>query len=355
MQQLTDHYQGKSVLVTGHTGFKGSWLCAWLKMLGASVTGLSLDPSDERPNLFNAATISSGMTSCIGNICDADIVHQAFQTSRPSIVFHLAAQSLVRPSYLDPANTYATNVLGTVNVLEAARACPDVKTILVITTDKCYENKEWLWAYRENDRLGGKDPYSASKACAELVVKSYQESLLPLDGGRIRLASARGGNVIGGGDWSVDRLVPDLVTALQNKQPITLRNPDATRPWQHVLELLYGYLRLGEKLNENENFVGSWNFGPENSNEISVGTLTKLFIEHWGADVPVELQTAKLKEAQFLRLDSSKAQALLDWHPVLNLNQTISMTAEWYKSFFQYPTRAADFMNDQITKYAAVL
>jgi CDP-glucose 4,6-dehydratase len=346
------YYQGKNLLVTGHTGFKGSWLCTWLKMLGANVSGLALAPPKNRPSLFNSANIAQSINSIIGDIRDFNLVNTVFKQTKPEIVFHLAAQALVRPSYQDPITTYATNVLGTAHVLEAARKCPSVKTVLIITSDKCYQNNEWHWGYREIDRLGGKDPYSASKACAELVVQSYQESLLPLDN-RIKVASARGGNVIGGGDWAEERLMPDIIQALQANKPIILRNPQATRPWQHVLELNRGYLMLAQKLDtDRDEFVGAWNFGPNKENEITVEQVTRKTAAAWGTN-NAQIQTAKqpLHEANYLRLDSAKARSRLNWHPALGMNKTIDLTVQWYKEFTHNPANAATLIQDQIIQY----
>lgn len=353
-QDFHDFYKGKKILVTGHTGFKGGWLCAWLKKLGADVIGFSLPPAVDRPSLFDAAHIKEGMTSLFGDIRDLDQLHRVFKQHQPVLVFHLAAQALVRRSYYDPVTTYATNVLGTVHVLEAARACSSVNSVLVVTSDKCYQNNEWTWGYREIDPLGGKDPYSSSKACAELVVKAYQESILRLDG-RIHLASARGGNVIGGGDWAEDRLIPDIVNALQTGQEIILRNPTAVRPWQHVLELIRGYLTLVPYLaTEGKTFVGAWNFGPNKENEVTVECLTRKFITMWGAsDSSVRVVPSTLREANFLRLDASKAEKELDWHPMLGIDESIGLTVKWYRDWSVNPTSAAKLVEEQISSYMA--
>jgi CDP-glucose 4,6-dehydratase len=347
-------YQHKSVLITGHTGFKGSWLCAWLKQLGAKLTGISLPPPTEHINLFQEAQIEKNLNSLFIDINSLPALKKAFAEAEPEIVFHLAAQSLVRPSYRNPSETYMTNVVGTVNVLEAARACPSVKAIIVITTDKCYKNNEWIWGYRETDELGGKDPYSASKACAELVVSSYRESILPLADHPIYLASARGGNVIGGGDWSEDRLIPDLVNALRKKKTITLRNPTATRPWQHVLELLNGYLMLGTQLSgpNAKEFASAWNFGPASSSAISVESLVYQFAQSWGNEkTNIRVIPEALPESHFLRLDASKAEAFLGWYPTLTIQESLKMTADWYKAYYQNPTKASELMTQQIKEY----
>lgn len=351
-----DSYKKKRVLVTGHTGFKGSWLCAWLKQLDAEVTGIALPPPTNRPNLFDSAHIADGMTSLFQDINVFPELQKVLEETQPEIIFHLAAQPLVRLSYRDPINTYMTNVVGTANLLEAARHCSSVKAIVAITTDKCYQNNEWVWGYRETDRLGGKDPYSASKACSELVISSYRESIYSLLEHPIHLASARGGNVIGGGDWSEDRLIPDIVNSLQEKKTIVLRNPTATRPWQHVLELLCGYLILGARLNgpEGEKFSSAWNFGPNAESVIPVEALVRQFCDSWGEKANIRIVPENLPESHFLRLDASKAEALLDWHPTLNIREALSLTAEWYRIYHKKPEQAESLLNKQIMDYKAI-
>jgi CDP-glucose 4,6-dehydratase len=346
-------YKNKRVLVTGHTGFKGSWLCAWLKKMGAEVIGVALPPPKDKKSLFEAANIKEGMQSFFQDINDFPKVLEIFKQTQPEIIFHLAAQPLVRLSYQDTINTYMTNVVGTVNVLEAARFCSSIKTIVAVTTDKCYQNNEWVWGYRETDRLGGKDPYSASKACAELVISSYRESIYPLLEHSIQLASARGGNVIGGGDWSDDRLVPDIVNSLQESKTIVLRNPTATRPWQHVLELLYGYLVLGSKLSgENgKEFASAWNFGPAAESVIPVEALVRQFSELWGENTTIHVKPEVLPESHFLRLDASKAEVLLDWHPQLTIEESLGLTATWYKSYWKNSEKAQALVAEQINEY----
>ncbi len=338
------------VLVTGHTGFKGAWLTEWLKRDGAIVTGLALQPEATSPSLFEAANIANGIASNFGDIRVWDTVRDVITASQPEVVFHLAAQPLVRRSYRDPLETFGTNVMGTLHVLEAARNCPSVRAIVCVTTDKVYDNVEWAWGYRENDRLGGKDPYSASKACTELVASSYIQTMLPL-AGEIRLATARGGNVIGGGDWSEDRLIPDIVRAINAHQPIILRNPSATRPWQHVLELVRGYIVLGRKLLDGHSeSIGAWNFGPERENEISVEHLLREFQRHWREELPIEIHRSPLKEAHSLRLDISKARFRLGWEPILSLDETVAMTVDWYRRH-QVGENAALLMAEQIAAY----
>jgi CDP-glucose 4,6-dehydratase len=343
-------FKDVKVLVTGHTGFKGAWLTEWLKRDGAVVSGLALAPEAGSTSLFETARVADGIASHIGDIREWNTVRDVISDAQPEIVFHLAAQPLVRRSYRDPIETFATNVMGTAHVLEAARNCPSIRAIVCVTTDKVYDNVEWAWGYRENDRLGGKDPYSASKACTELVASSYMQTMLPL-AGEIRLATARGGNVIGGGDWSEDRLIPDIVRSIHAGEPIILRNPTATRPWQHVLELVRGYLVLGRKLLAGEpGIVGAWNFGPERENEISVEHLLREFQRHWGRTLPIEIRPSPLKEAHFLRLDISKARLELGWEPVLSLDETLGLTAEWYRRH-QAGADAAALMAEQIAAY----
>jgi CDP-glucose 4,6-dehydratase len=344
-------FSGVRVLVTGHTGFKGSWLCAWLKRDGAQVAGLALAPErNGQPNLFEAADIACGMRSAIGDIRNFDLVRQEVEAFRPEIVFHLAAQPLVRRSYRDPLGTFSTNVMGTAHVLEAARRCKSVRAIVCVTTDKVYDNKEWVWGYRESDPLGGSDPYSASKAAAEIVAGAYRRALLPLDGNRVVLATARGGNVVGGGDWSEDRLVPDIVRFINAGQPIVLRNPGAIRPWQHVLELISGYTTLGRCLLDNATGVSdAWNFGPERDNEVDVERLTRHFAAAYGDEsARIEVVPSPLNEANFLRLDITKTMTHLRWRPRLDFARTIAMTAEWYRGFHREGLAAAGLMTQQI-------
>lgn len=352
MHEFQEFYYGKRVLVTGHTGFKGSWMVAWLKLCGAEVTGLSLAPEEGRPSLFEDAGIASGIVSHIGDIRDFDLVRRVFDEARPEIVFHLAAQPLVRRSYRDPLTTYGSNVMGTVHVLEAARQCPSVQALVAVTTDKCYANEEWVWPYRETDRLGGKDPYSNSKACAELVVDSYRSSIFAMDG-RVKVATARGGNVIGGGDWSEDRLVPDIVRSIAADETVVLRNPGAVRPWQHVLELVRGYMVLGRRLRlEGDAFASGWNFGPDKGNEVTVETLTRKMLSGWtGSRAAIRIEQSPLAEANYLRLDHSKAVSLLGWSPILDLDTTIDLTTDWYRRYTADPTSASALVAEQIASY----
>ena len=333
------NWTGKRVLLTGHTGFKGSWLALWLQGLGAELCGLALKPPTAT-NLFEDAHVGQGMRSVIGEIRDAELVRQVFLEHKPEVVFHLAAQPLVRASYADPLGTYATNVMGPAHVLDAARAVDTLRAVVVITTDKCYENREWPWPYRETDRLGGFDPYSNSKACAELVVSAYRNSFFhPREYSKhgVAIASARAGNVIGGGDWAEDRLVPDVFRAFQQGRAVRIRNPLAIRPWQHVLEPLQGYLDVAANLLENS-VLGAepWNFGPHPADarpvEWVVGELARL----WGQGARWEQEPGHHPhEAQTLKLDISKAAERLNWHPRLHLAKALAITEAWYSERWQ--------------------
>ena len=326
-------WRGKRVLVTGHTGFKGSWLSLWLARLGAEVTGLALDPPTQ-PNCFETARIGSYLTSQIGDIRNPQAVLDLFQRQQPEIVLHLAAQSLVRESYSDPAGTYSTNVMGTVNVLEAVRKTKSVRVLVVITSDKCYENRETRWAYREDDPMGGHDPYSSSKGCAELVSAAYRRSYFePEKPQRVRMATARAGNVIGGGDWAKDRLVPDCMRALTSGETIVVRRPHAVRPWQHVLEPLSGYLTLAERLWHRE-LPGraAYNFGPFDAEVQPVGAVVAKLIELWGSGSWVAQPSADLHEADLLSLDSTLARTELGWAPLLSVTRALEWTVEWFRA-----------------------
>lgn len=325
-------WQNKKVLITGHTGFKGSWLSFWLKSLGAEVVGYSLAP-EQSPNLFENLQLESQITSIIGDITDLPNLQATLNQFQPEIVFHLAAQSLVRKSYREPVQTYQTNLIGTVNVLEAIRHSDSVKAAVFITTDKVYENKEWLWAYRENERLGGFDPYSNSKACAELAVSAYRNSFFA--DGKTLIATARASNIIGGGDWCEDRLVPDIFRSLVFGEKLVIRNPNSIRPWQFVLEPLSGYLMLAEKLYLGEkSFVGAWNFGPRDEDSQSVGWILEEIRKIWNEPVNWEItNTQQLHEAQLLKLDSSKAKTELKWMPKLRLAEVLELTTKWYNGF----------------------
>jgi CDP-glucose 4,6-dehydratase len=347
------NWSGKRVLMTGHTGFKGGWLSLWLQQKGAEVCGVSLPPLTS-PNLFEDAGIASGMRSVLGDIRDVDLLKRVFAEHRPEVVFHLAAQPLVRSSYEDPLGTYSTNVMGTANVLEAARKTNGVRAIVAITTDKCYENREWDWPYRETDLLGGYDPYSNSKACAELVVSAYRNSFFnPAEYSRhgVALASVRAGNVIGGGDWAEERLIPDMMRAFTAGCPVRIRNPHAIRPWQHVLEPLRGYLAVAESLCEGAANGQAWNFGPEQSDARPVEWIVRELAKIWGEGARWELeQAAQPHEAQMLKLDCSKAAARLGWRPELHIREALAMTAAWYREKMQSGEMRA-FTCSQICNY----
>jgi CDP-glucose 4,6-dehydratase len=290
------------------------------------------------------------MSSVFADVRDLAAVELALRDFAPEVIFHLAAQALVRESYADPVGTFATNVMGAVHVLDAARRCPSVRAVVCVTSDKCYANREWVWGYREEDPLGGRDPYSASKAAAEIVASSFRDALFSLQD-RVRLATARAGNVVGGGDWSKDRLVPDIVRAIETKTPLVLRNPNAVRPWQHVLEPLRGYLALGHGLLSGAAVEGAWNFGPGRENEVTVVEMVRLFTSAWGASDAFVVEPSPLPEAQTLRLDISKAHARLDWRPAIGIQETIRMTAEWYRERAGSPKAAANLTRTQIAAH----
>jgi len=327
-------FKGKRVLVTGDTGFKGSWLGLWLSELGADVLGFSLPP--ERGNdHFNEIGLDKVIKHIDGDIRDLAQLQSVFDEFQPEFLFHLAAQSLVRFSYDQPKLTFDTNVAGSVNILEAVRATPSLRSVIYVTSDKCYKNKEWIWGYRENDELGGRDPYSASKAAAEIVFSAYIDSFFSKQEG-LGVASVRAGNVIGGGDWALDRIVPDSIKALQTKQPIILRNPSSTRPWQHVLEPLSGYLLLAAKLYESpKEFLGSWNFGPRGESIRTVEDLAKRIVSFWGeGELQVKAQDNAVHEARLLCLNCDKAQQSLGWHPRWDFDRAVDETVSWYKQVF---------------------
>ncbi len=332
---MDSFWKGKRVFVTGHTGFKGSWLVMMLKDAGAIVGGYSREiPTN--PSAFVSCEIAGLMEQDDrGNICDFEKFKKSLHTFKPEILFHMAAQPLVRLSYKDPFETYQTNVMGTLSVLMAANECESLTTIVNVTTDKCYENKEWQWGYREIDRLGGHDPYSSSKACAEILSQSIRDSFLAKSGKR--MATARAGNVIGGGDWAEDRIIPDFMRAFESKKKLEIRNPHATRPWQHVMEPLSGYMTLAKKLHEEERFVGAWNFGPYDRDcknvEFIVTTLKEFIPEHLGHSLVGN--AGQPHEANFLKLDCSKAHSELAWHPRLDVKEALSFTAGWYQTYFE--------------------
>ena len=326
----SDFWKDKRVFVTGHTGFKGGWLVLWLKKMGVVVKGYSLEPSTT-PSFFNVANMAEGMESEIGDVRDLETLKKSILNFAPEIVLHMAAQPLVRRSYQDPVGTYQTNVMGTVNLLESVRHCPSVKAVVNVTTDKCYENKEWIWAYRENESMGGYDPYSNSKGCSELVTSAYRQSFFQSQTS-VSLASARAGNVIGGGDWSDDRLIPDVLKAFDLGKPVVIRNPLATRPWQHVLEPISGYLTLAEKLYASESeYAEGWNFGPNDEDAQPVGEVLDYLVVHWPTRASWSLdKSSQPHEAQLLKLDISKAKAKLNWAPRWNLNKAIQTIIDWH-------------------------
>ena len=324
-------WKDKKVFLTGHTGFKGSWLSLWLQSMGAVVKGYSLAPPTD-PSLFLVADVARNMESEIGDIRDLAQLKGSMLAFDPAILIHMAAQPLVRRSYLEPVDTYTTNVIGTVNVLEAARACPNLKAIVSVTTDKCYENKEWAWGYRENEPMGGHDPYSSSKGCAELVTAAYRNSFFNSKD-MAALATARAGNVIGGGDWADDRLLPDILKAFENSKSVTVRNPLSTRPWQHVLEPLSGYLVLAEHLyNHGQEYAQPWNFGPKEEDCKPVNWILDKMVATWGEGARWELdKNNNPHEAGFLKLDCSKAASRLNWQPKWNLEYTLNLIVNWHK------------------------
>jgi CDP-glucose 4,6-dehydratase len=345
---------GRRVLLTGHTGFKGSWLALWLQQMRAQVTGYALEPPSE-PSLFALARVAEGMDSLHGDVRDLPALQAAVSAQRPEIVIHMAAQSLVRVSYRQPVETYATNVLGTVHMLEAVRQVGGVQAVIVVTSDKCYENRERGEAYREDDPMGGHDPYSSSKGCAELVASAYRRAFFAVGAEpRTQVASVRAGNVIGGGDWAPDRLVPDVVRALGENTAVRIRNPDAVRPWQYVLEPLAGYLMLAEALcREGTAFAGAWNFGPDAQDVQPVREVLAQLSQAWGRPVPWEtLDGPQPHEARLLMLDSAKARERLHWKPRTRLSEALQRTAAWYQAWWEDADMHA-FTLDEIRRYQA--
>ncbi len=329
-------WHGKRVLLTGHTGFKGSWLSLWLQSMGAKVVGYALTPPTN-PSLFEVANVSSGMTSIIGDIRDLATLQKVFAEHRPEIVIHMAAQPLVRYSYLEPVETYSTNVMGTVNLLEAIRQTKSVKAVVNVTTDKCYENREWAWGYRENEAMGGFDPYSSSKGCAELVTAAYRDSYFHPEKYHehgVAIATGRAGNVIGGGDWAEDRLIPDTMRAIVSGQPVNIRNPHSIRPWQHVLEPLSGYLLLAQRLyEEGPAFAEAWNFGPNDDDAKPVDWILDKLTKTWGEGAGWQLDKGEHPhEAHYLKLDCSKAKSRLQWQPKWSLATAIEEICVWHKA-----------------------
>lgn len=342
-------WAGRKVFLTGHTGFKGGWLGLWLRELGAEVYGYALPPASA-PSLWQAANLEASIAGRFADIRDADQLCRALKDFGPELVLHLAAQPLVRESYRTPADTYATNVMGTLNLLDAVRQCDAVRAVVVVTTDKCYDNREWVWPYREQDALGGHDPYSSSKACVELLCASYRESFLRKAG--VALATARAGNVLGGGDWSPERLLPDILRAWQQREIVTLRHPHATRPWQHVLDPLKGYLLLAQALIERGDACASaWNFGPDADGISTVADIVGQLAQQWAGDARWELcPSPQPHEAELLSLDSSKARQQLGWRPSWSLSTTLTQTLAWHQAW-QAADDMQQFSRAQIAAY----
>lgn len=347
-------YKNKKVFLTGHTGFKGTWLLSWLNILGANVRGFSLAPNEK--SLYNSINGNALCDSIIGDIRDGELLTKNVLNFQPDFIFHLAAQPLVRLSYENPSETFSINAIGTANLLDAVRHLKNACNVIIITTDKVYENKEWQYPYRENDQLGGYDPYSASKACAELVVRSYRNSFFNVNSfeqHQKSIATARAGNVIGGGDWAKDRIIPDTINALSQNQSIEVRNPNAVRPWQHVLESLNGYLHLGKKMMKNPTrFSDSWNFGPNAGDNLTVETLVNIAIEIWGSGNYIKpIQINQPHEAGLLKLDISKTVNALDWSPRYNSLKAITKTIEWYKKYSLSKSNAKFLVDGDILEF----
>jgi CDP-glucose 4,6-dehydratase len=360
VEAILNPWQGRRVFLTGHTGFKGGWLALWLSKLGANVRGYALDPITT-PSLFEVARIDSVIEDIRGDIRDASRLNQAIQDFAPEVVFHLAAQPLVRYSYDDPIGTYETNVIGTARVLDAIRRTPSVRAVVSVTTDKCYENKEWVWPYRETDPLGGYDPYSSSKACAEIISAAFRQSYFPVeklgraDGHRVALATARAGNVIGGGDWSTDRLLPDLVRGFLSGSPVLIRRPNSIRPWQHVLEPLHGYICLAAKLlTHDPRYATAYNFGPAEADAQSVAWIAERLTGYWGDGASWVLDVAESPhEAGYLKLDASRARADLAWTPRLRLDLALDLLVQWYRAW-QSKADMHSFTIAQISAYESL-
>jgi CDP-glucose 4,6-dehydratase len=350
-------YKNKNVVVTGHTGFKGSWLVAWLKQMGASVTGIALDPPSI-PSHYDASKLADGIQDYRIDIRNEGAIEQVILEAKPDFLFHLAAQPIVGASYDDPIETWGTNVMGTINVLEALRKIQHDCSAVIITSDKCYDNVEWEWGYRENDALGGPDPYSASKGAAELAIRSYVKSYFSGEDNSVRIASARAGNVIGGGDWAANRIVPDCVKSWSKNEIVELRNPHSTRPWQHVLEPLGGYLQLGALLSQNHHLHGeAFNFGPQAQQNQSVLELVKQMSKSWSEVrwAECESQSSQFYESGLLKLKCEKALHFLNWHAVLDFEETVALTANWYRSFYEVPSSIREVTNKQINDYSKKL
>ena len=354
LEDVVKTWQGCRVFLTGHTGFKGSWLALWLARLGAQIRGYALDPCTE-PNLFNQASVSSVVEDVRGDVRDRAKLETSMTEFGPEFVFHLAAQPIVRRSYADPVGTYSTNVMGTVHLMEAIRKTPSVRAVVCVTTDKCYQNQEWIWPYRETDPLGGYDPYASSKACAEIVSAAYRSSFFPtgrLQEHHVGLATARAGNVIGGGDWSEDRLIPDLIRGFRSNQPVLIRRPNAIRPWQHVLDPLHGYLMLAQELlAQPARFASAYNFGPSDEDVWPVERIATKLVRMWGDGASwIRDSVPSVHEDQVLRLDASKARVELGWKPRLGIEAALEWTTEWYRAW-NHGDNMAKFTEKQIAEY----
>jgi CDP-glucose 4,6-dehydratase len=351
---LVKTWRGRRVFLTGHTGFKGSWLAFWLARLGAQIRGYALDPCTE-PNLFNQASVSTVVEDVRGDVRDCAKLETSMTEFKPEIVFHLAAQPIVRRSYADPVGTYSTNVMGTVHLMEAIRKTPSVRAAVCVTTDKCYQNQEWIWPYRETDPLGGFDPYASSKACVEIVSAAYRSSFFPIDRlheHHMGLATARAGNVIGGGDWSEDRLIPDLIRGFRSNQTVLIRRPNAIRPWQHVLDPLHGYMMLAQELlAQPARFASAYNFGPSDDDVWPVERIATKLVRMWGDGASwIRDSVPSVHEDQVLRLDASKARVELGWKPRLGIEAALEWTTEWYRVWNQ-GDNMAKFTEKQIAEY----
>lgn len=354
LEDVVKTWKGRRVFLTGHTGFKGSWLALWLIKLGAQIRGYALDPCTE-PNLFELAALGKAFDDIRADVRDHAKVQASMTEFKPEVVFHLAAQPLVRRSYMDPLGTYGTNVMGTAHVLEAVRKTPSVRAVICITTDKCYQNQEWIWPYRESDPLGGYDPYASSKACAEIVSAAYRTSFFPvdrLDEHHVAVATARAGNVIGGGDWSADRLIPDLIRGFRSGNPVLIRRPDAIRPWQHVLEPLHGYIALAEQLLKYPaKFASAFNFGPGDTDIWPVHRIASKLVQTWGEGASwIRDSVPSVHEDHVLRLDASKARVELGWKPRLKIETALEWTMTWYRAWHE-GENVADLTREQIIEY----
>lgn len=347
---LNPFFRAKKIFITGHTGFIGSWLTKWMNLVDAEVCGYSLDPPSN-PSMYDTLELSESMMDIRGDIRDSKLLKRTVRAFKPEIVFHLAAQPIVLASYENPVDTFDINVNGTIKLLNELRNVDSLKTIIVVTSDKSYKNNEWVYPYRENDVLGGKDPYSASKSCQDIVVNSFKESYFSDLG--IGISSIRAGNVIGGGDWAEHRIIPDLVRGIVRAETVTIRNPNAVRPWQHVLEPISGMLALAERMYNHQEFSGAWNFGPDNNDEITVRKLVEAFIEFWGSGNYIIENLQNYKEAGYLQLDISKAKRELKWNPRYDISEALKETVEWYKEYYRNPYAIAKKTEEQIDKFAS--